>query len=103
MIRTSIGLTVISVWLSFATAPVGAGERALSRPADMLISLLEDSRTTGSTTNMSPRLDRQERLQVAGAECPTGSGSYCGDDLPYCCPGVSVAAYCAKDVNGCTQ
>jgi hypothetical protein len=103
MIRTSLRLTVISLLLSSATAPVGAGERALSPTADILISLLEDSRRTGSTTNMSPRLDRQERLQVAGAECPTGSGSYCGDELPYCCPGVNVAAYCAKDVNGCTQ
>jgi hypothetical protein len=38
-----------------------------------------------------------------GAECPTGSGKYCSDSLPYCCPGVSVAPYCAKNVNGCTK
>lgn len=42
-------------------------------------------------------------IPVAGAECPTGSGSYCSDELPYCCPGVSTSAYCAKDVNGCTK
>lgn len=43
-------------------------------------------------------------MQVArGAECPTGSGKYCSDSLPYCCPGVSVAPYCAKNVNGCTK
>lgn len=42
-------------------------------------------------------------LLVAGAECPTGSGSYCSDELPYCCPGVNTAAYCAADVNGCTK
>jgi hypothetical protein len=40
---------------------------------------------------------------TAGAECPTGSGNYCSDELPYCCPGVSVDPYCAADVNGCTQ
>ncbi len=44
-----------------------------------------------------------DQVLVAGAECPTGSGSYCGDDLPYCCPGVNTAAYCAADVNGCTK
>jgi len=42
-------------------------------------------------------------VPVAGAECPTSSGNYCSDELPYCCPGVSVDPYCAKDVNGCTQ
>jgi hypothetical protein len=42
-------------------------------------------------------------VPVAGSECPTGGGSYCSDSLPYCCPGINVAAYCAADVNGCTQ
>lgn len=42
-------------------------------------------------------------VPVAGAECPTGSGAYCSDELPYCCPGVSVDPYCAKNVKGCTK
>ncbi len=44
-----------------------------------------------------------ELTPVAGSECPTGSGNYCSDELPYCCPGINVAPYCAADVNGCTQ
>jgi hypothetical protein len=37
---------------------------------------------------------------AAGAECPATSGSYCSDELPYCC-GTPGNYYCAKDVNGC--
>lgn len=46
---------------------------------------------------------RRGVIPVAGAECPTGSGDYCSDELPYCCPGVNTSAYCAADVNGCTK
>ena len=52
---------------------------------------------------VAPPADRPDITRVAGAECPNGSGSYCSDEYPYCCPGVNVAAYCAKDVNGCTE
>lgn len=37
---------------------------------------------------------------AAGAECPATSGSYCSDELPYCC-GTPGNYYCAKDVNSC--
>ncbi|MEM7462103.1 MAG: hypothetical protein AAF362_05430 [Pseudomonadota bacterium] len=43
----------------------------------------------------------QPKIQIAaGAECPANSGSYCSDELPYCC-GTPGNYYCAKNVNGC--
>jgi hypothetical protein len=47
--------------------------------------------------------ERSDVTDTAGAECPTGSGNFCSDELPYCCPGINVAPYCATDVSGCTQ
>jgi hypothetical protein len=39
-----------------------------------------------------------------GAECPVGTGKYCGDELPYCCfAPASKAYYCAQDVKHCTR
>lgn len=52
---------------------------------------------------VSPGQSGNAVVPVAGAECPAGSGSYCSDELPYCCPGVNTSAYCAADVNGCTK
>lgn len=52
----------------------------------------------------APRQTRSGETQLAaGAECPTGSGKYCSDEHPYCCPGVNVDPYCATNVNGCTK
>jgi hypothetical protein len=40
---------------------------------------------------------------IRGAECPVGSKTYCGDDLPWCCINAKGEAYCAQDTTKCTR
>ena len=78
----------LTFWLVLALAVLAVRRR-------LLMALLGNASTTASPPNMSPRMDGkksvgpQERLAL-GSERPTGSGKYCSDELPYCCPGVSV-------------
>jgi hypothetical protein len=56
-----------------------------------------------SVEGAAAQSERSDVTATAGAECPTGSGNFCSDELPYCCPGINVAPYCATDVSGCTE
>lgn len=87
---------VLATGLFMAGAPAVAGERAFVPMTPIAYAPANGGDTQGRPPSSGTRL-------AAGAECPTGSGSYCSDELPYCCPGVNVDPYCAKNVNGCTE
>jgi hypothetical protein len=105
-LATGIGLaigSIVALWGLSVVAPVGlapstrdtaahGGQRAPVAQVALL-----------SIEGNARQSQQSRRVRIAGAECPTGSGSYCSDELPYCCPGISVGPYCAADVNGCTQ
>ena len=100
MSKTLIKLSLCTALILAAAAPGSAGE--VGAKSEQALPLTPIAYTPNgkpvTATKTAPN-----GVRVAGAECPTGSGSYCSDELPYCCPGVSVDPYCAKDVNGCTQ
>jgi hypothetical protein len=85
--------------LSFAVRPAFVAEQTAGRLA------LNDtnSRLPEANTPLKALRPKNSIRVARGAECPRGSGKYCSDTTPYCCPGVSVAPYCATNVNGCTK
>lgn len=67
-----------------------------------LVSLGTDC-TLQHTCSPIEKFPRGLRL-ANGTECPVGSKTYCGDDLPYCCYAPSSKTYyCATDVTHCTR
>ncbi len=92
MTRTRLFVVTVSLLL-LGLAPPGLAEDRLPLTP---VAYSSDGVPSAATA-------KSNQVLVAGAECPTGSGSYCSDELPYCCPGVNTAAYCAADVNGCTK
>lgn len=83
--------------LSFAVEPAFVAEATQGRLA------LNDSGLPQTNKSLKALRPKSSIRVATGAECPTGSGKYCSDTTPYCCPGINVSPYCATNVNGCTK
>jgi len=90
--------------LTFVASPTLAGEPiSAAAPADLSLALaIEGTKAPQCRAGVdeSGQCGTVGVEVAAGAECPATSGSYCSDELPYCC-GTPGNYYCAKDVNGC--
>jgi hypothetical protein len=86
----------IMVFLGVATLGCAA-ERQVLRIASIQSSCARDHSCT-------PIDHGKKALRIAfGAECPVGSKTYCGDDLPWCCVAANGTSYCAKDTASCNK
>ncbi|MBZ0218707.1 MAG: hypothetical protein K8F25_19275 [Fimbriimonadaceae bacterium] len=98
ILAVMVGVSPISVSAdsNLQIAPLEGHESA---SAIILRRYLANNRQQVSS-NMTPF---ESREIYRGAECPSGSGRYCSNALPYCCRSADGSVYCAPNTGGCTR
>jgi hypothetical protein len=93
-----------SIFLSATmTEIVRAGQEATNSSTEELSAsyLLQRYSADGQKDAMASTTPFDGGELQRGAECPSGSGRYCSNALPYCCRSASGSVYCAPNAGAC--